>query len=65
MDGREQRRIQTGQASEYLGVGAVALARVVIDCSELAGVGDQNIITVNKWLAQREWAPTSIAILQG
>jgi len=45
VDRREQFGVETGQASEDLCVGAISLAWVVIDRSQLAGIGDENIMT--------------------
>ena len=45
MDGREQLGIQPRQAGEGFGIGAVALAGIVVDRPELTGIGDQHVMT--------------------
>jgi len=45
VDGGEQLGVQPGQPGQVLGVGAIALAGVAEDQTQLAGVGRQDFVT--------------------
>jgi hypothetical protein len=45
VNGEEQARVDAGETGKGLGVGPVGLSRIAVDRSELAGVGDQHLVS--------------------